>query len=179
MPRTISLGVLDQVRIASPCAVSWDSMQGDDQVRHCSHCDLNVYNLSAMTRADAERLVTTHEGRLCGAFYRRPDGTILTADCPVGLRAVRARALKAAGRIAAAVALLISGSIAMGARKGLWSPRLAELEPFSSIRAWVRPAPANILRPPPMPGGLAVLGKVAAPPGPAQPPAPPLIQEAR
>jgi hypothetical protein len=175
MPRTISLGVLDTVRIASPCPVPWDDMQGDDRVRFCRHCSLNVYNLSAMTRAEAERLVTTHEGRLCGAFYRRPDGTILTADCPVGLRAVRARALKAAGRLAAAAALLVSGSLAMGARRGLWSPRLADLEPFSSIRAWVRPA--AITPPPPIPGGLAILGKVGPPPGPAQPPAPLPIQE--
>lgn len=167
MPRTVSLGVLDNVRIASPCPVSWDDMQGDDRVRFCGQCSMNVYNLSAMTRAEAEHLVTTREGRLCGAFYRRPDGTILTADCPVGLRAVRARAIKAAARIAAAVALLISGSITMGARRGLWSPRLAELEPFASIRQWVRPLPAPA---PPPAGGLMMLGEIC--PRPVQQPAP-------
>ncbi len=31
------------------------------------------------------------EGELCVRFYRRADGTMLTADCPRGLAAVRLR----------------------------------------------------------------------------------------
>jgi hypothetical protein len=52
---------------------------------------MNVYNLSDMTKLEAENLLTVSEGRLCVRFYRREDGTVLTADCPVGLRAARLR----------------------------------------------------------------------------------------
>src|SRR5450432_1276774 len=39
---------LDRVSIAAPCSADWDSMPGTDRVRHCSQCNKNVYNLSAM-----------------------------------------------------------------------------------------------------------------------------------
>jgi hypothetical protein len=42
-----------------------------------------------MTKAEAESLIQATEGRLCIKFYRRADGTILTQNCPVGLRAIR------------------------------------------------------------------------------------------
>lgn len=82
---------LGQVKIASPCSASWEEMKGDERVRFCDHCQLNVYNLSGMDRREATRLVTGQEERLCVRFYQRFDGTVLTADCPVGLRAARKR----------------------------------------------------------------------------------------
>lgn len=82
---------LDSVKVASPCSEAWEKMSGDERARFCAACSLTVYNLSAMSRADAEALILKKEGRLCVRFYRRADGTILTADCPVGLAAVRRR----------------------------------------------------------------------------------------
>ncbi len=46
-------------------------------------------NFAAMTDQEAVKLIEETQGRLCGQIYRRKDGTILTQDCPVGLRAVR------------------------------------------------------------------------------------------
>jgi len=66
-------------------------MIGSEQMRFCGQCNLNVYNLSGMTRDAAESLIARNEGRLCVRFYRRADGSILTRDCPVGLRAIRDR----------------------------------------------------------------------------------------
>ena len=100
--------LLRRVRVASPCAASWDRMEGDARVRFCRECNLNVYNLSEMTRAEAEALVARTEGRLCARFYRRADGTVLTQDCPKGLRAVRARVSRAAGAGLAAVLSLFA-----------------------------------------------------------------------
>ena len=89
---------LNNIRVASPCPASWDDMTGDDRVRFCAGCKLNVYNLSAMGRDQAKELVREREGRLCVRFFQRDDGTVLTRDCPVGLRAMfrRARARTAA-----------------------------------------------------------------------------------
>lgn len=87
--RRLSLPLLDNLRIAGPCSQNWDEMAGDDRVRFCRGCSKNVYNLSSLTREEAERLVFEKEGRLCVRFYRRSDGTILTSDCPTGARRVR------------------------------------------------------------------------------------------
>jgi len=78
-------------------------MTGDDRVRYCQECQLNVYNLSDMTRAEAEQLIASREGRLCVRFYRRADGTILTRDCPTGLRARVRRLSRLAGAALAAI----------------------------------------------------------------------------
>ena len=80
---------LDQIKIGSPCQASWDAMDGDGSVRFCGKCARNVYNLSEMTAAEAQSLVTEAEGKLCVRFYQRADGTMMTSDCPVGIRAVR------------------------------------------------------------------------------------------
>ncbi|HTH50825.1 MAG TPA: hypothetical protein VL501_02765 [Pyrinomonadaceae bacterium] len=82
---------LDNVHVASPCSADWDSMYGDDRKRFCKECKLNVFNLSGMTREDAERLITNAQGRLCVRFYKRPDGTIITQDCPVGWARIKQR----------------------------------------------------------------------------------------
>ncbi len=86
-----ALPMLDDVRIASPCSANWSEMQGDAKVRYCGKCEKNVYDLSAMTREEAETTLLAREGELCVRFYRRTDGTLLTQDCPVGVRRKRMR----------------------------------------------------------------------------------------
>ena len=75
---------LKNIRIASPCSSDWSEMYGDERKRFCGECKLNVYNLSGMTRDEAESLIMNTEGRLCVRFYKRADGSVITADCPVG-----------------------------------------------------------------------------------------------
>lgn len=85
---------LEGLRIASPCKADWNAMAGDERVRFCGQCQKNVYNLSDMSRDEAEALVQGAEGRLCVRMYRRTDGTVLTSDCPEGaLRKQRRRRL--------------------------------------------------------------------------------------
>src|SRR5262245_51727882 len=74
---------LDLIEVPNPCAVPWDSMQGDDRVRHCSQCQQNVYHLSKMSREEAEQLILQKEGKLCVQFYRRADGSVVTRSCAV------------------------------------------------------------------------------------------------
>jgi len=103
--------MLERISIATPCSADWDDMPGTDQVRHCAQCDKNVYNLSAMTRRQAEALLRETEGHLCARLYRRADGTILTGNCPVGLRNLGRRISRAAGAAMSAM-LTISSSTA-------------------------------------------------------------------
>jgi len=70
---------LNVLHVPSPCEVSWKSMTGTDQVRFCSNCRKDVYNLSAMS-AEAERVVNATGDSPCVRFYRRLDGTVVTTD---------------------------------------------------------------------------------------------------
>lgn len=95
--------LLKNIRVAAPCPASWERMSGDDRVRHCAECNLNVYNLSGMTRREAESLIASREGRLCVRYYQRADGTILTKNCPRGLQAMVRRVSRIAGAALSAV----------------------------------------------------------------------------
>jgi len=116
---------LDGVKVAAPCPADWGKMVGDERVRYCNQCELHVYNLSGMTRREAEALVTSAEGRLCVRFYRRADGTILTRNCPVGLRAIRRKVSRVAGAALSAVLGFFAG---LGLDFGL-RPATGESEP--------------------------------------------------
>lgn len=76
---------LEALELATPCKADWNAMSGNDQVRFCGSFHKNVYNLAAMTRAEAESLVMQKEGNLCAILRRRADGTVITSDCPVGI----------------------------------------------------------------------------------------------
>lgn len=110
MPRFSS--PLDNVRVAAPCSADWNQMSGTERVRFCQQCNLNVYNLSSMTRREAEAFVSNAEGvegRVCIRYYRRRDGTILTSNCPVGLRALKRRLSRTASALISAVLGLVAG----------------------------------------------------------------------
>lgn len=112
--------LLDRIRIASPCHVSWESMTGTERARFCSQCKLHVYDFARLSRKEAVALVTNTQGRVCGRLHRRADGTILTSDCPVGLRAIRRRVARMAG--AGLAAILSCFSIAAAQKRAADDP---------------------------------------------------------
>jgi hypothetical protein len=78
---------IHDIRVASPCLMPWEAMSGNALVRHCDDCKLNVYHLSAMSELEIQHLLAERQGqRVCVRFYRRADGTMLTQDCPRGMR---------------------------------------------------------------------------------------------
>jgi hypothetical protein len=99
---------LDVIQIQNPCPESWDEMHGDSRVRFCDHCRLNVYNLSDMSRDEAQALLTAREGRLCVRYYQRRDGGVVTRDCKGGLRK---RVMRAATFAASATVALLAGAL--------------------------------------------------------------------
>ena len=113
---------LNHVEVAAPCKADWDQMIGSEQMRFCGQCNLNVYNLSGMTRDEAESLIARNEGRLCVRFYRRTDGSIITRDCPVGLRAIR-------DRVSYWTKAIIAAALTFLATVGFY--RLSEIRPFA------------------------------------------------
>ena len=65
---------LNNLTVPSPCEADWDSMIGNDRMRFCEHCNLDVHNLSLLTRNQAERLVARSNGRLCIRYYHDARG---------------------------------------------------------------------------------------------------------
>ena len=162
--------ILKNVRVAAPCGQSWEAMEGDDRSRYCGACRLNVYNLSGMSLEEARKLIRSREGRLCVRFYQRRDGTVLTKDCPVGVRLARR---KLANAIAFTLMILISGlGIAARALRGdkpsppaSWygdsKNRIRQIEPVRTILNSIDP---------PAPMGKYAMGEFVEP-------APPFISQ--
>ena len=63
-------------------------MSGTERVRFCGLCQKSVYELSGLTRAEVLALLQAKPDA-CVTFFQREDGTVLTADCPVGERLTR------------------------------------------------------------------------------------------
>lgn len=106
--------IVDGLRIASPCPMDWDAMQRtpEEAVRFCGQCSKNVYNIAQMSTKDAALLLQkaqANQTSACMQLYRRADGTVITDDCPVGLRRIRDFWRKAKAGTAAAVALVFAG----------------------------------------------------------------------
>ena len=161
--------LLTNIRVASPCPARWADMTGDERARFCAQCQKHVYNLSEMTAEDASDLIREKEGKLCVRFYQREDGTVLTADCPVGAAAVWRRVRRLA---AAAVALLFS-SVAVSVWAGNSGQRTERRPRPKVYQAWDNAVSAvrDLVKPKPPP---VLMGEVYVPPPSTNPPPKPV-----
>jgi hypothetical protein len=148
-----------ELRISSPCPESWDEMPGDDRVRFCNRCSLNVYNLAVMSREEVDALVQSRRGqRLCGRLYMRGNRTATLRDCAGGRR------VKLVRRAAALAVMLVIGAVS-------WMLRKVE-EPDRSIHPPLIRKALNWIEPERTKPRRMVMGELPAPPAPP-PPAPP------
>jgi hypothetical protein len=167
------LPILEGVRIAAPCSARWEDMAGDERVRFCESCEQKVYNLSAMPRDEAERLLAEHGASICVRLYKRADGTVMTSDCPVGVKRRRRRraivAVVGAGAMAATAAAAFAATWTQG------KPPIAEPTPMMGAVAPVMGTAEPVVPAPPPPpradppGTRArphLMGKPVAPPSP-------------
>jgi hypothetical protein len=155
--------LLENVRIGTPCNARWSAMEGDARVRFCGECGKNVYNLSALPRAEAERLLEEREGRICIRLYKRADGTVMTADCPVGLRRLRVRRVMALVAGVAGVAALEAAAFATAWRHN------APLPEQETVVAAVADVVPIAVSPEPSRPGVEQLPELAPPPPPPKP----------
>jgi hypothetical protein len=134
-------------------------MPGDDRVRYCNRCSLNVYNLAVMSREETEALVRNRKGRLCGRLYLRGNRTATLRDCAGGRR------LKLVRRAVALAAMLVIGAVS-------WLLRNVD-EPDRSIHPplirkalnWIEPQRTSNR-------SVMAMGEVCPPPAPPAPPGP-------
>jgi hypothetical protein len=131
------------LRISSPCPLSWESLSGNDRVRFCAKCKLNVYNLAAMTEEQAIKVVQETEGRLCVRLYDRGDRTATAEDCRWGRARKRMKLALAFG----ALILFATLSRLLG---GHGIPDRSSLPPLvREMVDWIDPEPRFVMGAPP------------------------------
>ena len=165
------LEILDSIHIAAPCPAEWGQMNGDERARFCGQCQKHVYNLSAMSAVDAVALIREKEGQLCGRLFRRADGTVITSDCPVGLRAIARRTRRVVAACLSAVVvglmlLVLPGALARGSN----GPRSAV---FREVTLWVDDVLVWMgvrTRPLPRVGEICIAAPIVPPVPPVVPP---------
>lgn len=101
---------LDSLMLSFSCPVLWDSMEGDERERLCRQCNKKVYNISQMSKSEAEELLQSNKRgeKKCVKFYQRKDGTITTDECPKFLRPVRDHCRSVIHAVSLSIAFIIS-----------------------------------------------------------------------
>src|SRR5262245_40876038 len=125
--------VLDTISVESPCAVPWTTMHGDDRSRFCTQCRQNVFNISEMSRADAEEMIRSKNGRLFVRYYQRADGTSSTRECSSRWRRKLAMAM---GLFFAAVAAMFGWLIWNSKGEDRYHNWMRRTEPLASVLEW-------------------------------------------
>jgi hypothetical protein len=93
---------IEDSQIAQPCTKAWDELRGDGRARACAACAKDVHDLSQLTRAEADELLTKPD--VCVRYIQRGDGTLVLADGLVRGRGAKARSLVLAAAIVAGTA---------------------------------------------------------------------------
>lgn len=107
------------------CDLVWNDFDGEsDTRRHCSSCDQHVYNISNMTKAQAERVIEQHRDKgICVHFVQRDGRVVHKGDPLTQLRAQR----KGARRLLALALIGQAGFLALAD-----DPADAFFDPFAA-----------------------------------------------
>ena len=110
--------------------------------------------METMSRTEAENLIREKEGNLCVRFYQRADGTIITDNCPVGLKLVRRPFKWLATGFAALMAMGVAIVHAENSKTRCANPeqptytpptaKLRNIQPFKTVFDWADPKPEPI-----------------------------------
>lgn len=101
---------IDRMTVAQPCRERWEDMRGAGVVRRCARCARNVFDVASMTREEIDALLARADASPCVRLRRRPDGRVVSSDCPPPLRAPLLRAAAQVG--AAAMVGVAAGTLA-------------------------------------------------------------------
>ncbi len=147
--------LLRRITVPTPCPMDWNLMRGDDRMRFCDSCSKHVYNLSAMTASQIGELIRDQEGNsFCGRFYKRPDGSLVTSECPQTEPPRTRRRLQL--RLSSIMSLVAMMATMLGFIKMVAKDEGSSAQQLSPPQ----PTPNRFSTPPP---GQAFVGKVKRP----------------
>jgi len=75
---TRSLHLPIVIDILEPCSEAWDSLLGDERVRHCERCTKHVHNLSELTEDEIVDVVSREH--VCISLQIDAGGALVSAD---------------------------------------------------------------------------------------------------
>lgn len=104
-------------------------MRGEGATRHCATCKNDVFNLSEMSEAEAEAVLSS-SSNVCIRYYHRPDGTIVATKAAPARRAKAKMAVVVAAAMAYPVAFVGIRAAVDGAN----SEARAKVEDEKSLR---------------------------------------------
>lgn len=99
---------LEAIEIPTPCPMLWENLDGDERKRFCDECGKHVHDLSALTRVEAEALLSENEAKLCVSYELTPTGGIKTRDYSETFRCSREAVRGAVGLVAGALVAVCS-----------------------------------------------------------------------
>ncbi len=138
----------ESVIIDTPCTADWNEMTGSESVRFCHSCKLNVYNIAQFSDSEAQEIFAQNlnGNRMCTRIYRRPDGTVMTDNCPRALRRLRDwrnRTFAAVAKVAALATLTLSANLPGAAsndkEKAAPQPSKSKSTALQSVKPFVSP----------------------------------------
>ena len=129
--------------------MSWNDLAGNDRIRYCGKCKLNVYNLADMEPQEVEAIVRKTEGRLCGRLYLRGDRTASLRDCPSSAKRVFFRRIVATASV---LALAVFGIVF----RSMEGPDRSQLPP------WLQQV-VELIDPKPVRRSYEMVGKICPP----------------
>ena len=104
---------LEAIEIPNPCPMLWENLDGEGRKRFCQDCGKHVHDLSALTRVEAEELLTQTDAKICISYEQTPDGGIKTKDFTEVFFCSRESIRNAVGLVAGAMVAVWSTSAAI------------------------------------------------------------------
>ena len=112
----------DQLHIAEPCNVSWESMEGAGCVRFCGQCRKDVHDLSDMTEREARKVLAQED--VCVQYHCDSAGRVAF------------RPSRAARALALAGALLSTPALASSQAKEDPAPKNDDTSLLDRVMRW-------------------------------------------
>ena len=155
-------------KIEKPCPANWDEMKGDEKRRFCEHCQLHVHNLSAMTQAEQQALVTSAGDRKCVTYISETGTKVVDSRSWFHLQSSWLR------RVAATVIAGIGSFFVAGCHSsrttGMVPP--PEVSPTKTDADAKRTMGSPVVPPPAQTWGRRLMGRVQMTRKPTTPPKP-------
>jgi hypothetical protein len=85
-------------------------MVGNERVRYCPECKLDVYDFSSMSDEDVRQVVSGRQQRLCARVRQRPDGTVMPRNSSLRFSIVMRR-ISRVSRIALTAAISVGPAL--------------------------------------------------------------------
>lgn len=123
-------------KISYVCPIPWGELKSTDVSRYCATCERTVYNLSAIGAEQRAKLLRRAETeRICGSYFLRLSGEMVTPEAPLTVR--EARGIKQLGLAALSVGALAlaAGCVTSGEQKKLEAEQKPAAQVDSSAQA--------------------------------------------